>query len=88
MTDETNEIELPNEVVISEIDEDIDIEDEEELADFIGDFLGEEYGFCIESMTFDIDEEAGVIKVTDIAWDMDDENDYDCDEIESRSPPM
>ena len=50
--------------------------------------MGEEYGFCIESMTFDIDEEAGVIKVTDIAWDMDDENDYDCDEIESRSPPM
>ena len=85
MTDETNEIELPDEVVITEIDEDIDIEDKDELADYIGDVLGEEYGFCIEGMAFDVDEETGVITVTNIAWDMDDENDYDFDdEVESR----
>lgn len=49
---------------------DCNIEDEDEILNAVVDFLTEEFGFCIKTLDMEIEE--GLVKCSNIEWDIDD----------------
>ena len=61
--EDEDELDLPTEVEISRPD----IEDIDEIEEYISDYLSDEYGFCVNSFKFDFDTKK--IYIYDIDWD-------------------
>ena len=73
-----NDLELPTEIIYDGINDDVDLSNWEELIDYIVERLSETYGFLVESLSTEIiDEDKGIVEVSNIVWDTDQEYDDD-----------
>ena len=65
---------LPKNVIIpfEDIDTNVDMEDEEEVASEIGDILSDSYGFCHYGFDMDIDYDKKEVYASHIKWDTSD----------------
>ena len=67
---------FPTEATIEISELDCSINDEDEIIEAAIDFLSDSIGFCIIDAQADLSDE-GLVHLTDIEWDLDEEDDWD-----------